>query len=107
KGIFIALGVSIVLLGTGPIESSLPRVGVSAWSVSRTTFFLWLIWKLLIWIRYGASQLGFRKFAIPIPLLLFFTFVTISLLPDFHRVADYRYFFLGSMHYLMILDFFS
>ena len=107
KGIFVALCVSIVLLGTGPIESSLPRVGVSAWSVSRTTFFLWLIWKLLIWIRYGASQLGFRKFAIPIPLLLFFTFVTISLLPDFHRVADYRYFFLGSMHYLMILDFCS
>jgi O-antigen ligase len=105
KGIFVALCVSIVLLGTGPIESSLPRVGVSAWSVSRTTFFLWLIWKLLIWGRYGSSQLGFRKHAVPIPLLLFFTFVTLSLFPDyFHRAADYRYFFFGSMHYLMIFD---
>ena len=67
--------------------------------------FHWLIWKLLIWVRYGGSQFGFRKHAVPIPLLLFFTFVTISLFPDyFHRAADYRYFFLGSMHYLMIFD---
>jgi putative inorganic carbon (HCO3(-)) transporter len=27
--------------------------------------------------------------------------------PNFYRLADYRYFFLGSMHYLMILDFCS
>src|SRR4030095_10329110 len=44
---------------------------------------------------------------IPIPLVLFFTSVTISLVPDFHQISDYRYFFLGSMHYLMILDFCS
>ena len=44
---------------------------------------------------------------IPIPLVLFFTFVTISLVPNFHPIGDYRYFFLGSMHYLMILDFSS
>ncbi len=105
KGIFVALCFSIVLLGTGPLDSSLPGAGVRAWSVSRTTFFIWLIWKLLIWVRYGGSQLGFRKHAVPIPLLLFFTIVTLSLFPDyFHRAADYRYFFLGSMHYLMILD---
>jgi O-antigen ligase len=105
KGIFVALCFSIVLLGTGPLDSSLPGVGVRAWSVSRTTFFMWLIWKLLIGVRYGGSQLGFRKHAVPIPLLLFFTIVTISLFPDyFHRAGDYRYFFLGSMHYLMILD---
>jgi O-antigen ligase len=105
KGIFVALCFSIVLLGTGPLDFSLPGAGVRAWSVSRTTFFMWLIWKLLIWVRYGGSQLGFRKHAVPIPLLLFFTFVTISLFPDyFHRAGDYRYFFLGSMHYLMISD---
>jgi O-antigen ligase len=105
KGIFVALCFSIVLLGTGPLDFSLPGAGVRAWSVSRTTFFMWLIWKLLIGVRYGGSQLGFRKHAVPIPLLLFFTFVTISLFPDyFHRAGDYRYFFLGSMHYLMISD---
>ena len=105
KGIFVALCFSIVLLGTGPLDSSLPGAGVRAWSVSRTTFFMWLIWKLLIGVRYGGSQLGFRKHAVPIPLLLFFTFVTLSLFPDyFHRAGDYRYFFLGSMHYLMISD---
>jgi putative inorganic carbon (hco3(-)) transporter len=104
KGIFVALCVTIVLLGTGPLDSSSPRLSVSAWSISRTTFFIWLIWKLLIWVRYGSSQLGFRKLVIPIPLLLFFTLVTISLLPNFHQAGDYRYFFLGAMHYLMILD---
>ena len=107
KGIFVSLCVAIVLLGTGPLDSSSPRFSVSAWSVSRTTFFIWLIWRLLIWGRYGSSQLGFPRHAVPISLLLFFAFVTLSLLPDFHRVADYRYFFLGSMHYLMILDFCS
>src|SRR4029450_5530424 len=97
--------ISIVVRGTGPLDSSLPGVGVRAWSVSRTTFFMWLIWKLLIGVRYGGSHLGVRHPAVPIPLLLFFTFVTISLFPDyFHRAGDYRYFFLGSMHYLMISD---
>ncbi len=104
KGIFVSLCLTIVLLGTGPLDSSSPGLSVSAWSVSRTTFFIWLIWKLLIWVRHGSSQLGFRKLVIPIPLLLFFTLVTISLLPDYHQAGDYRYFFLGSMHYLMILD---
>jgi putative inorganic carbon (hco3(-)) transporter len=104
KGIFFSLCISIVLLGTGSLDSSSPGLSVSAWSVSRTTFFFWLIWKLAIGVRYGSSQLGFREPAIPLPLLLFFTFVTLSLLPDFHQAADYRYFFLGAMHYLMIFD---
>ena len=55
----------------------------------------------------AARSSGFLKHTIPIPLVLFFTFVTISLVPNFHRIGDYRYFFLGSMHYLMILDFSS
>jgi putative inorganic carbon (hco3(-)) transporter len=107
KGIFVSLCASIVLLGTGPLDSSLPRVSVSAWSVSRTTFFLWLIWKLLIWIRYGTEQLSFPKHVMPIPLVLFFACVTLSLIPNFHGAGDYRYFFFGAMHYLMILDLFS
>ena len=107
KGIFVSLCVSMVLLGTGPLESSLPGARVSPWSVSRTTFFLWLIWKLLTRLHYGNWELGFIKQAIPLPLILFFTFVTLSLLPDFRAAGDYRYFFFGSMHYLMILDLFS
>jgi O-antigen ligase len=107
KGIFVGLCVSIVLLGTGPLESSLPGARVSAWSVSRTTFFLWLVWKVLTRVHYGKWEFGFIKQAMPIPLILFFTFVTLSLLPDFEVGGDYRYFFFGSMHYLMILDLFS
>ena len=61
KGILVSLCVVIVLLGTGPLDWFSPRFSASAWSVSRTTFFIWLIWKLLIWLRYGSSQLGFRK----------------------------------------------
>ena len=104
EGVFVALFVSIVFLGTGPWVWSSPEFSVSAWSISRTTFFFWLIWKLAIGVRHGSSQLGFREHPVPTPLLLFFAFVTMSLLPDFHQAGDYRYFFLGAMHYLMILD---
>jgi putative inorganic carbon (hco3(-)) transporter len=107
KGIFVSLCVSIVLLGSGPLESSLPGVRVSAWSVSRTTFFLWLVGKILTRLRYGRCELGFIQQAVPVPLILFFALVTLSLLPDFHEAGDYRYFFFGSMHYLMIVDLFS
>ena len=107
KGIFVSLCASMVLLGTGPIEWSVPGAGIRAWSVSRTTFFIWLIWRLVIWFHSGRSQLGFLRHIIPIPLVLFFSAVTISLVPNFYRLADYRYFFLGAMHYLMILDFCS
>ena len=107
KGIFVSLCAAIVLLGTGPLDSSLRGASVSAWSVSRTTFFLWLIWKLLIWIHYGTGQLSFPKHLIPLPFVLFFAFVTLSLVPNFRGVGDYRYFFFGAMHYLMISDLFS
>jgi putative inorganic carbon (hco3(-)) transporter len=107
KGIFVSLCVSIVLLGIGPLESSLPGIRASAWSVSRTTFFLWLVGKILTRLRYGSWELGFIKQAVPLPLILFFALVTVSLLPDFHEVGDYRYFFFGAMHYLMIVDLFS
>jgi putative inorganic carbon (hco3(-)) transporter len=107
KGIFVSLCVSIVLLGIGPLESSLPGIRASAWSVSRTTFFLWLVGKILTRLCYGSWQLGCIKQAVPVPLILFFASVTLSLLPDFHAAGDYRYFFFGSMHYLMIVDLFS
>jgi putative inorganic carbon (HCO3(-)) transporter len=106
KGIFVSLCASMILLGTGPFDWS-PVGGISAWSVSRTTFFIWLIWRLIVWFRYDKSPLHFLKNTIPIPQVLFFSAVTISLVPNFYRLADYRYFFLGAMHYLMILDFCS
>src|SRR5262245_48960722 len=95
KGIFVALCFAIILLGTGPLGLSFPVAGVRAWSVSRTTFFIWLIWKLLIWVRYGSWQVGFRKHDVPIPLLLFFTIVTLSLFTCYFDRASsvYRYFF--------------
>jgi O-antigen ligase len=102
--LFFSLCVSIILLGVGPLDFSLPGASLRAWSVSRTTFLIWLLWKLVIGVRYGRLHLGFREPLIPLPLWLFFAFVTISLLPDFHQAGDYRYFFLGAMHYLMTLD---
>src|SRR5215813_1421422 len=48
KGIFVFLLASIALLGTGRLEF----LSVSAWSVSRTTFLSWVLWKLLSAIRY-------------------------------------------------------
>ena len=107
KGIFVSLCVSIALLGMGPLESSLPGVRASAWSVSRTTFFLWLVGKILIRFRYRSWAFGFVKQSVPVPVILFFALVTLSLLPDFHQAGDYRYFFFASMHYLMIVDLFS
>jgi len=107
RGLIAALCLSIAMLGIGRLEFVFAGGSISAWSVSRTTFFFWLIWKVMIWARFGNSQLGSYKLAIPIPVVLFFTFVTISLLPDFHNAGDYRYFFFASMHYLMIVDLFS
>lgn len=107
RGLIAALYLSIALLGIGRLEFFLVGGSISAWSVSRTTFFFWLIWKVMIWLRFGNSQLGSYKLAIPIAVVIFFTFVTISLLPDFHNAGDYRYFFFGSMHYVMVMDLFS
>jgi hypothetical protein len=93
KGVFVFLVASILLLGIGRFELPWVHTGFSAWSISRTTFFFWLIWKIIIWARYGRGDIGFRKDSFPLPLLIFFSAVTLSLLPDFHEAADYRYFF--------------
>ena len=107
RGLIAALYLSIALLGIGRLEFFRSGGSISAWSVSRTTFFFWLIWKVMTRVRFGHYQLGADNLAIPIPVLFFFTFVTISLLPDFHNSGDYLYFFFAAMHYLMIVDLFS
>jgi len=107
KGVFFFLVGSILLLGIGRLELPLIRTGFSAWSISRTTFFFWLIWKILIWLQSGRGDIVFKKGWFPLSLLIFFSAVTLSLLPDFHEAADYRYFFFAMRHCVMVLDVFA
>jgi len=74
---------------------------------SRTTFFFWLSWKILLWYVQGYEQIGLGSRFLPKPLVLFFTIITLSLLPDFHQGHDYWRFFFASMHWLMVYDLFS
>lgn len=107
KGVFFFLTFSILLLGFGRFELPLSGGRFSAWSISRTTFFFWLIWKCLLWFR-GQQKIHEIKTALfPLPLLTFLAVVTASLLPDFHEPADYRYLFFAVMHCVMILDVFA
>jgi O-antigen ligase len=106
RGLIAALYLSIGLLGVGPLEFFNGSGGISAWSVSRTTFFFWLIWKLLFVYYRGWPTMelgGLKLLAAPI---LFFAAVTVSLLPDFHQAGDYRYLFFAFMHFLMVWDLF-
>ena len=107
KCLFIFLSISIVLLGVGHFELPLPGAQFSAWSVSRTVFFFWLIWKLFVWFRSGQRRSSLATNSVRLPLLIFLAVVTVSLLPTFRNSGDYRYFFFGCMHYLMVLDLFS
>ena len=101
-----ALGLSVALLGIGRV--AFPGGGsVSAWSVSRTTFFFWLILKLLLLIRFGWRRTGLSGLTTISPLFFFLIAVTVSLLPDFHQAGDYRYFFFGCAHAVMLVDLFS
>src|ERR1051325_8682013 len=104
QGVFFFLTASILLLGIGRFELPWVRTGFTAWSVSRTTFFFWLIRKITLWFRYGHGDVRWKQGWLLLPLLIFFGAVTFSLLPDFHEAADYRYFFFGLMHCLMVLD---
>jgi O-antigen ligase len=104
QGVYFALCVSFFMLGVGRLESSSGRASISAWSVSRTTFFFWLVWKIITTVRERRLTLARGRHGISRPLLLFFIAVTLSLLPDFHGANDYRYFFFASMHFLMIVD---
>jgi len=107
RGVFVFLCFSILLLAVGRFEFPLAGARFSAWSISRTTFFFWLIWKILIWFRLGRRNLGLSKNSFPVALLAFFAVVTASLLPDFHEADDYRYLFFAVMHCVMILDLFA
>jgi O-Antigen ligase len=102
RGLVGALCISVALLGIGRLE-----LFVSAWSVSRTTFFFWLIWKFLLLHQCGLNQLRFDRLKSLGPLCGFFVAVTLSLLPDFHQAGDYRYFFFGCAHAVMVVDVFS
>jgi hypothetical protein len=77
---------------------------MSAWSVSRTTFFFWLLWKLLLLYHRGWAEFELNRLKVLAPLYLFFIAVTLSLLPDFHAAGDYRYFFFGCAHAVMLVD---
>ncbi len=103
-GVFCYLVAAIVLLGTGRIEWSSPRISITSWSISRTTFFFWLGWKLLVAARERRLEIDWLKFPIPVSLLVFFALVAISLLPDFHAAGDFRYLFFGCAHALMVID---
>src|ERR1043166_1800163 len=104
RAVLVFLLVSVAWLGIGAVEISPSGAGLSAWSISRTTFFFWLILKLLIAIRTRQWRTNLFKSAISFSLLLFFFIVAISLLPDFHQAGDFRYFALGCAHALMIMD---
>ena len=107
KGVFVFLCTSILLLGVGRFALPLSGGRFSAWSVSRTTFFFWLIWKFLVWFQLGRHNPGLKKESFPIALITFFAVVTASLLPDFHEADDYRYLFFAVMHCVMVLDLFA
>jgi O-antigen ligase len=106
-GLFLYLVTAIALLGTGRLELFSPKVSITAWSISRTTFFFWLVWKLLIVFRQRRWPIDWGKNQIPVALFLFFVLVAISLLPDFHAAGDFRYLFFGCAHALMIIDLFK
>lgn len=102
-----ALCLSVALLGIGRLEFFSAAGSISAWSISRTTFFFWLALKLVLMFRVGWDATGLSALRCLSPLFLFYAFVTLSLLPDFHQAGDYRYFFFGCVHAMMIVDLFS
>jgi O-antigen ligase len=107
RGLIAAICLSVAMLGVGRVEFAPEGGSMSAWSVSRTTFFFWLALKLLLLVRGGWAATGLSTLHSGAPLLFFFTAVTLSLLPDFHQAGDYRYFFFGCAHAVMLVDVFS
>jgi O-antigen ligase len=105
--LIFALGVSLALLGIGRLEFFPAGGSISAWSVSRTTFFFWCMLKLLLLIRGGWASTRLSQLKPLMPLFIFFSAVTLSLLPDFRQAGDYRYFLFGCGHAVMLVDLFS
>jgi len=80
---------------------------MSAWSVSRTTLGFWVILKFIFVCRQGWPRIS-RTALLPwAPLASFFAIVTLSLLPDFRSVGDYRYLVFAVAHAVMIVDIFA
>jgi O-Antigen ligase len=107
KLVFFFLCLSIALLGIGRVEVPFFDFPFRSWSVSRTTFFFWLIWKALVWRRTKQTPLTLDPKAVSIPLFLFVGWVTTSVFPDFAKLGDYRYLLFAMGHYLMVLDVFD
>jgi hypothetical protein len=107
KLVFFFLCLSITLLGIGPLEIPFLNLPFRSWSVSRTTFFFWLIWKALVWRRTKQTPLTLDPKSVCVPLLLFVGWVTTSVFPDFAHLGDYRYLLFAMGHYLMVLDVFD
>jgi O-antigen ligase len=106
KGVFLFLWLSLFMLGVGRVELPLIGLRFSSWSVSRTAFGFWLIWKLVTCIRDRGCLVDWASKS-PVAMPIFLIIVTISLLPTFRNSGDYRYFVFGVLHYLMICDVFS
>jgi len=107
KIVFFFVCVSVGLLGLGRVE--LPFLGwtFSSWSISRTAFFFWLLWKLTSSLRNGHEHLEWRRIISPLPLTVLFVFVTASFVPYFEHPSDYPYFVFGFFHFLMVRDLFE
>jgi O-antigen ligase len=107
SALVLSLLSSIFLAGSGRVALFSGALSVSAWSISRTTFVFWLIWKIAAAVRGRRGALGFLEHGIPWALLIFLITVAISLLPDFHAGGDFRYFLFGCFHAVMIMDLFA
>lgn len=102
-----SLILSVALLGIGRLQLFPTSVRISAWSVSRTAFFFWVLLKLLLFARDGWAGTGLSKLRGLAPLFGLLLSATVSLLPDFSEAGDYRYFFFGCFHAVMLVDLFS
>lgn len=107
RGVLCALIVSIALLGIGRMTFFIRPISFSAWSISRTAFFFWLTWKIVLSLRFGWRAARVNHASSLVPMLVFFAAVTASLLPDFHQASDYPYLFFAVMHCVMVLDLFA
>jgi len=106
-GMIASASLSIAFLGIGRVEFFPSGGSMSAWSISRTTFLFWVAFKLVVLARSGWAATGLSELRSLSALGLFFFAVTVSLLPDFRQAGDYRYFFFGCAHALMLVDLFS
>src|SRR5207247_7795731 len=93
RGLIAALALSVALLGVGRVEFIVPGGGtISAWSISRTTFFFWLVLKLVLLVRSGWAVTGLSRLRSLEPLFLFFSLVIFSFLFDFIILVVFLFF---------------